>query len=193
MRSEHSPQRAPVMLLHSFRNGYLQITITLHQAHWSHQQQSYLPVCLSQVYKERERSREMLFLWSGLPNQVCVTSIIQHSHNEFSMALVAMDSLHMFCRADLLREHIWGFQTSGNPRYSSKLTFRSLNNCSKPSNLGRKTKYGPINSDVLYSGWKRYSLSQHVSCDGVLLSPPSLQDCIPLCTWIPSGLLFHWL
>lgn len=146
-----------------------------------------MPVCLSRVYKERKGSREMLFLRSGLPNQVCVTGIIQHRHNEFSMALVATDSLPMFCRADLFREQIWGFQISGNPSHSSKLTFRSLNNCSNPSNLGRKTKHAHINSDVLYSGWKGYSLSQHVSCGGVLLSPPSLQDCIPL------SLLSHWL
>ena len=142
------------------------------------------------------------------PNKSVCTDIIEYSHSEFSMVLVALNSLHMFCRDNLCREHIWGFHTSDNPSYSSKVAHWHsgawiivLN----PINLGRKVKYGPINSDARYLAREGYSSTTaaegytyspttwHV-CGGVQLTPPSVQDCIPLCIWIPlSVCCFHCL
>lgn len=94
------------------------------------------------------------------PNRSVGTGIIEHSHSEFSVVLVASNSLHTFCRVDLHGEHIWGFHSSGNPRYSSKLGHWHSGAwiiVPNPSNLGRKRKYGPINSDAWYSGREGYS------------------------------------
>lgn len=114
----------------------------------------------------------------------------------------------MVYRVDLCREHNWGFHMSGNPSCSSELAQWHSEACIiflNPSDVGRKRKYGPINSYVEYSGREGYSsvtaaesysyspTMWHV-CGGVYLCPPSVQDYIPFCTWIPlSVCCFHWL
>lgn len=153
------------MLLHLFINLYHNTTacehsiITMHQAHCGIEAE---PTVFSRHgFTSKEKGAGKYHVCDqDFPNSPVCSGIIQHSHNEFCTILVALNSLHMVCRVDLCREHNWGFHMSGNPSCSSKLAHWHSGACIiflNPSDVGRKRKYGPINSYLEYSGREGYS------------------------------------